>query len=117
MNLFAHQFSFFDNLFLLALLKILQFLNLFLFVVQFFGSLNILFHLFSFFFLFISLAPIACRAIILFNEHINYHENFERDGYHDTEDTIDLIDFEYGQTISQYAIATVSMLAHHNKYF
>jgi hypothetical protein len=49
---------------------------------------------------------------LLFNEHINYHENFERDGYHDTFDTVDLIDFEYGQTVSQYAIATVAMLAH-----
>jgi hypothetical protein len=51
-------------------------------------------------------------SCILFNEHINYHENFERDGYHDTLDTVDLIDFEYGQTVSQYAIATVAMLAH-----
>ena len=49
---------------------------------------------------------------ILFNEHINYHENFERQGYHDTLDTVDLIDFEYGQTVSQYAIATVAMFAH-----
>ena len=49
---------------------------------------------------------------ILFNEHISYNENFERTGYHDTNDTIDLIDFEYGQTVSQYAIATVAMLAH-----
>ncbi|CAF3704066.1 unnamed protein product [Rotaria sp. Silwood1] len=49
---------------------------------------------------------------LLFNEHINYHENFERVGYHDTLDTVDLIDFEYGQTVSQYAIATVAMLAH-----
>ncbi|CAM4876636.1 unnamed protein product [Rotaria socialis] len=49
---------------------------------------------------------------LLFNEHINYHENFERDGYHDTFDTVDLIDFEYGQTVSQYAIATVAMLSH-----
>jgi len=51
-------------------------------------------------------------SCILFNEHINYHENFERSGYHDTLDTIDLIDFQYGQTVSQYAIATVGMLAH-----
>ncbi|CAF1170188.1 unnamed protein product [Rotaria sordida] len=49
---------------------------------------------------------------LLFNEHINYHENFDRDGYHDTLDTVDFIDFEYGQTVSQYAIATVAMLAH-----
>lgn len=49
---------------------------------------------------------------LLFNEHLNYHENFERDGYHDTLDTVDLVDFKYGQTVSQYAIATVSMLAH-----
>lgn len=49
---------------------------------------------------------------LLFNEHINHHENYERIGYHDTLDTIDLIDFEYGQTVSQYAIATVAMLAH-----
>jgi Zn-dependent M28 family amino/carboxypeptidase len=48
---------------------------------------------------------------ILFNEHINYQENFERFGYHDTLDTVDLIDFEYGQTVSQYAIATVAMFA------
>ena len=51
-------------------------------------------------------------SCVLFNEHINYHENFERDGYHDTLDTIDLIDSEYGQTVSQYAIASVAMLAH-----
>jgi hypothetical protein len=51
-------------------------------------------------------------SCILFNEHLNYHENFERSGYHDTLDTIDLIDFQYGQTVSQYAIATVGMLAH-----
>ena len=51
-------------------------------------------------------------SCILFNEHINYHENFERDGYHDTLDTVDLIDSEYGQTVSQYAIATVAMFAH-----
>jgi hypothetical protein len=49
---------------------------------------------------------------ILINEHINYNENFDRDGYHDTLDTVDLIDFEYGQTVSQYAIATVAMFAH-----
>ena len=51
-------------------------------------------------------------SCLLFNEHINYHENFERVGYHDTLDTVDRIDFEYGQTISQYAIATVAMFAH-----
>jgi hypothetical protein len=49
---------------------------------------------------------------ILFNEHLNYHDNLERTGYHDTHDTVDLVDFEYGQTVSQYAIATVAMLAH-----
>ncbi|CAF3723874.1 unnamed protein product [Rotaria sordida] len=47
---------------------------------------------------------------ILFNEHINYNENYRRSGYHDTLDTIALIDFEYGQTVSQYAIATVAIL-------
>ncbi|CAF0771249.1 unnamed protein product [Adineta ricciae] len=51
-------------------------------------------------------------SCILFNEHINYHEYYRRTGYHDTKDTVDLIDFEYGQTLSQYAIATVAMLAH-----
>ncbi|CAF1154272.1 unnamed protein product [Didymodactylos carnosus] len=51
---------------------------------------------------------------ILINEHINYHENFERDGYHDTQDTVNLIDFKYGQAVTQYAIATVAALAHSN---
>ncbi|CAF2922629.1 unnamed protein product [Rotaria sp. Silwood2] len=49
---------------------------------------------------------------LLFNERISNHENYRRDGYHDTLDTVNLIDFEYGQTVSQYAIATVAMLTH-----
>lgn len=51
-------------------------------------------------------------SCLLFNEHINYHENYDRVAYHDTLDTVNLIDFEYGQTVSQYAIATVAMFAH-----
>jgi hypothetical protein len=51
---------------------------------------------------------------LLFNERISYHENYRRVGYHDTLDMVNLIDFEYGQTISQYAIAVVAMLAYSN---
>jgi hypothetical protein len=51
-------------------------------------------------------------SCLLFNEHINNHKNFQRSGYDHTFDTVHLIDFQYGKTVSQNAIAPIAMLAH-----
>ena len=53
----------------------------------------------------------AGYPVVLFNEHINKLENFNRKGYHDTLDTVDNIDWEYASVIAKAAIETVARLA------
>jgi hypothetical protein len=50
--------------------------------------------------------------VLLFNEHLNYHEDLERLGYHDEFDRIELMDWDYAAAIARTAIATAAMGAH-----
>ncbi len=50
--------------------------------------------------------------VLLFNEHLNYHEDLERLGYHDEFDRIELMDWNYAAAIARTAIATAAMGAH-----
>ncbi len=49
--------------------------------------------------------------VILFNEHINRFENFERPYYHQSSDTVAHIDALYGSSISRVVIETAAQLA------
>lgn len=49
--------------------------------------------------------------VVLFNEHINYLENLNRAGYHQTTDTSAKIDFAFAASIARIAIQTALTLA------
>jgi hypothetical protein len=49
--------------------------------------------------------------VVLFNEHINYLENLNRAGYHQTTDTSAKIDFGFAASIARIAIQTALSLA------
>lgn len=48
---------------------------------------------------------------ILFNEHINLQQNFDRPYYHRTGDTVDHLHVAYGSSVARVAIAAVAQLA------
>ncbi len=53
----------------------------------------------------------AGYPVILINEHLNYWHNFGRPGYHTSQDTVELLDQDYGATIAMIVIETVAQLA------
>jgi hypothetical protein len=53
----------------------------------------------------------AGYPVILFNEHLNYYENLNRAGYHQTTDTSAKVDFGFASAIARIAIQTAYSLA------
>jgi Zn-dependent M28 family amino/carboxypeptidase len=53
----------------------------------------------------------AGYPVILFNEHINALENFERPHYHQSSDRPGTVDFDYAEAIVRTAIETAARLA------
>jgi hypothetical protein len=49
--------------------------------------------------------------VVLINEHMDEVQNFGRIGYHDTEDTSALINWDYGTSVARVAIMAVAVLA------
>ncbi len=49
--------------------------------------------------------------VVLFNEHLNYHENLNRRGYHMTTDTTAKMDFFFAASIARVAVRTAAELA------
>jgi len=49
--------------------------------------------------------------VILINEHISLYENFNRNGYHMSTDTIQLMDVHFASSLGKTAIATAAFLA------
>jgi len=49
--------------------------------------------------------------VVLLNEHMNARENLEREGYHDTKDRSEILDWEYATVITKVAIATAARVA------
>ncbi len=53
----------------------------------------------------------AGYPVILLNEHLNYHEDLERLGYHDEFDRTELIDWNYAKAIASTGIAAALLAA------
>lgn len=53
----------------------------------------------------------AGYPVILLNEHLNYHEDLERLGYHDEFDRTELMDWSYARAVASTGIAAAVMAA------
>jgi hypothetical protein len=53
----------------------------------------------------------AGYPVVLLNEHLNYLENLNRSGYHQTTDTSAKVDFGFAQAIARIAIQTALSLS------